>query len=254
MLLLHAPAGANCNYISIIINNNNKKEIIKNLVYHKLGTHNSIIRVIKPSENLEEIKKYLTDKKYIACFVHFWREEFNEFHKEKNILSFQIFIDDYKEIVIINWFEKFIFNYTTDQDKLAGQQWLKNQDNVWKNYTSFTTERAVVHWLYNIDTKPGFKKECSFKKIFNFSSMYNSFELTKNEFLKFNINYSKEMYNTWKDSQKIIFDSWNLIKNNVNTPENLEHFYQRGIAIALNGLKNNLKEQECWDQLSKKLQ
>ena len=94
----------------------------------------------------------------------------------------------------------------------------------------------------------------SFTKKFYFSSMYESYYLAKEQFKKFGIEYTEKMYEDWRTSQNKIFNSWNLIKSNIDNPEYLTQFYQRGIAMALNGLKNNLKEQECWDQLSKKLQ
>ena len=45
---------------------------------------------------------------------------------------------------------------------------------------------------------------------------------------KFDTDYTENMYNNWKDSQKIPIESWIQIKNNIETPKNLEHFYQRG--------------------------
>ena len=71
-------------------------------------------------------------------------------------------------------------------------------------------------------------------------------KLTLHEFEKFSVNYSEEEYINWKNSQKIIFNSWNSIKNNLNTPKNLEFDYQKGIAIALKGIKENIIEQDCW--------
>ena len=83
--------------------------------------------------------------------------------------------------------------------------------------------------------------------------MYRSFEKTRQEFKKFHIEYTETMYNDWKDSQKIPINSWNTIKNNIETPENLKYFFRRGIAMALYGIKHRMEEKVCWDQLSKRL-
>jgi len=255
MLIIYAPAGANCNYIVAIINNTTS-EIKKEIVYHSLGTHTGKIKVVQGHENLEDIKKYIDKNIGIGCLFHHWRNEYDEFLNKENVEPFQIYIDDYKEIVVINWFEKFLCNPVFETDKIASQKWMSIQDKQWKNYTRFVGERAVTHWIYRVHSNlvEGFENHTLFEKKFNFSSMYKSFELTQKEFKKFDTDYTENMYNNWKDSQKIPIESWIQIKNNIETPKNLEHFYQRGIAIALNGLKNNLNEHDCWNQVSLNLQ
>jgi hypothetical protein len=254
MIFLYAPAGANCNYI---LGHLLKINIDKNLVYHKVGTHSGKFLVIdRYLDNVGTIKKYLDNKNIKACIFHFWKQEFNEFLYIEEIIPLQILIDNYSELVVINWIEKFLLNPSFETDKNAAQEWRNSQKKIWDLYTKFPLERAVLHWLYKIhlNVAEAFEDNQSFTKKFYFSSMYESHDLTKEQFKKFDIEYTKKMYEDWKTSQNKIFDSWNLIKSNIDTPEYLPQFYQRGIAIALDGLKKKLKEQECWDQLSKKLQ
>jgi len=250
MLILYAPAGANCNYICTIINNPTS-EIKKEIVYHSVGTHARKIKVIQGHENLEDIEKYIDKNIGTGCLFHYWKPEYDKFLQKENVKTVHICIDDYKEIVVINWFEKFLYNPKFKVDQKAAQEWLNTQKKIWREKTKFVFERAVVHWIYNfLLTTPGSNNHPLFEKKFNFSSMYKSFELTQKEFKKFDTDYTENMYNNWKDSQKIPIESWIQIKNNIETPKNLEHFYQRGIAIALNGLKNNLNEHDCWNQVS----
>ena len=254
MLLLYAPAGANCNYI---LGRLLKINIDKNIVYHNVGTHLGKFCVIdRYLDNVDTIKKYLNNKNLQACIFHFWKQEFNELLFREKIIPLQILIDNYLELVLINWMEKFLLNPSFEADKNAAQEWKNLQKKIWEPYTKFPLERAVLHWLYKIysNVAEAFENNQSFTKKFYFSSMYESYDLAKEQFKKFDIEYTKKMYEDWRTSQNKIFNSWNLIKSNIDNPEYLTQFYQRGIAMALNGLKNNLKEQECWDQLSKKLQ
>ncbi len=254
MIFLYAPGGANCNYIlgSIL-----KINIDKNIVYHKVGTHSGKFRVIdRYLDNVDTIKKYLDNKNIKACIFHFWKEEFNELLYEEEITPLQILIDDYSELVVINWIEKFLLNPSYENDKNAAQRWKNSQKKIWEPYTKFPLERAVFHWMYRIylNVAEAFENNQSYTKKFYFSSMYQSYEMAKEQFEKFDVDYTKNMYEDWRMSQNKVFDSWNLIKSNIETPECLTQFYQRGIAMALYGQKNKLKEQECWDQLNKRLQ
>lgn len=255
MIILYGPAGANCNYICLVINKVDP-QIKQNIVYHYLGTHAGNIKVVRQQEDLEVIEKSLDDKKYFGCIFHYWEDTYEKLLERNNINPFQIYIDDYKEMVVINWFEKFLHNPTTKRDEMQSQQWIKSQKTHWEKYTNFVGERAVTHWIYKIYSNAikEFENNTFFKKKFNFGSMYNSFELTQKEFKKFDIEYTETMYNNWKDSQKIPIDSWKQIKDNIETPKNLKKFYQRGIAIALEGLKQKMSEEDCWTQMSVKLQ
>ena len=150
--------------------------------------------------------------------------------------------------MLINWQEKLRINPIDDKDKSFSIEWEEQQKNAWQNYTKFPIERAVVRWTYNLYNKEfiDVKKSSNIDSFFLFGSLYESYEQTKSEFEKFFINYSIEEYNNWKVSQKIIFDSWNAIKNNLKTPNRLQFDYQKGIAIALKGIKENISEQDCW--------
>ena len=93
MLLLYAPAGANCNYI---LGRLLKINIDKNIVYHNVGTHLGKFCVIdRYLDNIDTIKKYLNNKDLQACIFHFWKREFNELLYREKIIPLQILIDNY---------------------------------------------------------------------------------------------------------------------------------------------------------------
>jgi len=257
-ILLYGPAGSNCNYIILTLANKNTNNIIKKQFssYHYLGTHAGKISVIQPYHTFKELSIYF-EKNYTGYIFHHWKNEYNFLLNKDDLFPLQCVIDGLNYVVIINWIEKFLFHPDFKQDSTAAQEWIKNQEESWAPYTVFPLERAIVRWMYTIykdkNRDNGYSDEPMFMNKFNFSTFYKSYNDTKLEFQKMNYNYTEDEYVKWRDSQKIIFESIEKIDKNRNNLKNLDKFYQRGIAIALNGLEHNLSETECWDQLNIKL-
>ena len=227
------------------------------LSYHRIGTHGGNIKVMKLFPTNEELNNIIKKTNFIGYIFHRWNDEYNFLLDQKDVLSLQCVIDDLNYVVIINWIEKFLFNPDFKQDSTAAQEWIKNQEASWAPYTLFPLERAIVRWMYTIykdkNRDNGHLDDPMFTNKFNFSSFYKSYNHTKLEFQKMNYNYTEDEYVKWKTTQKGIFESIENIDKNRNNLKNLDNFYQRGIAIALNGLEHNLSETECWDQLNIKL-
>lgn len=248
MFLLIGNSGSNHNYIGLKIN---KIEIKNILTYHKFGTHGFKNNILDISySNYIEIEEKLKKNNsiFMVCFASMYNKEIFNLLKKYDIKIIQILIEKNQECLLINWQEKLRINPIDDKDKSFSIEWEEQQKNVWQNYTKFPIERAVVRWTYNLYNKEfiDVKKSSNIDSFFLFGSLYESYEQTKIEFEKFFINYSIEEYNNWKSSQKIIFDSWNAIKNNLKTPNRLQFDYQKGIAIALQGIKENINEHNCW--------
>jgi hypothetical protein len=250
MYLIFSPAGANINYIGLKLC---KIPTKKMFAYHDMGLHdlkkNIVIDV--SDQPISKIKEFSKNQniKFMTCINH--KEEHYNLIKENNnsLLPLQIIVEKNQELLLINWQEKLRFNNNSlEITKKAIKEWEETQINSWQSYTKFTIERAVLHWTYKIFNKDykEIKKIIGIKNFFNFSSFYESYENISNEFKKYQIKYSEQEYNDWKSSQEIIFNSWNAIKNNLDTPNKLKLDYQKGIAIALRGIKENINEQDCW--------
>ena len=247
MFLLIGNGGSNHNYIGLKLCGIKTENI---LTYHTFGTHSGNTILDVSNLNYTEIKKKIKKNKYVSmvCFASKWNKTLFELIKENNIKIIQILIEKNQECLLINWQEKLRITPVDHEDRLFSKDWEEQQKNAWQNYTKFPIERAVVRWTYNLYNKEfiDVKKNLNADSFFLFGSLYDSYEKTKIEFEKFFVNYSKEEYNNWKTSQKIIFDSWNAIKNNLKTPNRLQLDYQKGIAIALQGIKENINEHDCW--------
>jgi hypothetical protein len=247
MFLLIGNSGSNHNYIGLKLCG---IKIKHTLTYHKFGTHgnNNILDI----SNLDytEIEKNLKKNNYIfmVCFASKCNANLFSLLKIYNIKIIQIYVEKNQECLLINWQEKLRINPEENKDKFFSKDWEEQQRKIWKNYTKFSIERAVLRWMYCLynDKFIDIKKNANADYFFLFHSLYDSYEYAAKEFKKFSVDYSVEEYNDWKLSQKIIFDSWEDIKNNIITPNKLQFDYQKGIAIALRGLKENISEQECW--------
>ena len=247
MFLLIGNSGSNHNYIGLKIN---KIKIKNELTYHRHGTHGNKNILDISYLNYTEIEKRLKENNFIfmVCFSAMYSKEIFNLLKKYDIKVVQILIEKNQECLLINWQEKLRINPMEDKDRHYSKDWEEQQKIAWQNYTNFPIERAIVRWTYKLYDKEfiDVKKNSNVNSFFLFSSFYESYEQTRIEFEKFSVNYSEEEYINWKNSQKIIFNSWNSIKNNLNTPKNLEFDYQKGIAIALKGIKENISEQDCW--------
>ena len=80
--------------------------------------------------------------------------------------------------------------------------------------------------------------------MFNWSVMYDSSQATVDEFKKIGYNYTVEEHDKWLASQSKILGYWQDIKNNIETPLNLEDDVHKGLALALHGKQYNLDRQQ----------
>jgi hypothetical protein len=247
MFLLIGNSGSNHNYVGLRIN---EIEIKNELTYHNYGTHSSKNILDISYLNYIEVEKKLKKNNsiFMVCFASMYNKEIFNLLKKYNIKIIQILIEKNQECLLINWQEKLRINPMNNKDKSLSKEWEEQQKNAWQNYTKFPIERAIVRWTYNLYNKEfiDVKKNHNIDSFFLFGSLYESYKKTKTEFEKFSVNYLEEEYNNWKTSQKIIFDSWSAIKNNLKTPNRLQLDYQKGIAIALQGIKENINEHDCW--------
>ena len=231
MYIIIGPAGSNINYISQVLTDT---ELPVMLTYHynTNGAH-SLTRdkdwparlVTPPSTNY---------KSYIGA----------------NDLPIQIIIENEKKFLVLNWFEK--HSRSESYDVPWFNDWCNTQSKVW-NPVSEDEEtrliRGVVRWYYSLHDKdhPDIIDLKEIKNKFYFDKFYsNNYELIAQEFAKYNKDYTFQMFNNWRESQKIIFDSMNSIMNNLNNPNKLNSFWQKGLAMALYGFQNNLNEQQTW--------
>ena len=252
MYLIFSSAGANVNYIGLKLC---KIPTKKMLSYHDIALHDMQRKIVLDVSvnNVSEIEALSKNKdiKFLTCINH--RKEHYNLITEKNYLfkPLQILVEKNQEFVIINWQEKLRFEkMSPNWSKKLIKKWENEQKNVWQTYTKFAIERAVLHWTYKLfDTNyHEVKKIEGIQNFFNFSCFYESYTMVKNEFRKYEIEYLEDEYNDWKLSQEKIFNSWNLIKDNLNSPNKLSLDYQRGLAIALKGITENITEEDCWAQ------
>jgi len=245
-------SGSNHNYIGLTLSNSN---IDNRLTYHNLGTHGNAFKDISYSTH-NEIEKIIKEDDFtlLVCFASKWNNDTFKLIKKHNIKIIQILIEKNQECLLINWQEKLRINFENDDDQLS-KDWEEQMKVAWQNYTKFPIERAIVQWTYKLYNKEfiDVKKTPYADSFFLFGSLYDSYKQAEIEFKKFDIEYSEDEYNKWKASQKTVFDSWTTIKDNLKTPKNLKVDYQRGIAFALQGIKEEINEEQCWQKFKHKL-
>ena len=214
-----APAGSNVAYISLIFN---QEQYNDGLAYHS--------RDVLP-----------------------WTHDLNYKNVSKN--NVKIYFDNNLELIILNWFHKFIVKPDkVDWVLRYATEWTEAQKKSWSDYGEDWCVRAVLRWLYKIHLDPIYKsKIVEPGKNFCGSVLYNGYDLVKEEFKKHRINYTKEQYQNWLDSQKPVLDSWNHIKNTtgIDKIKNLKYNFEEGVALGLYGLKKKFTEEVAWQHYSK---
>ena len=231
-ILILSPAGGNGNYIALVLMNLLGKS---ELCYHMQGTHGPC-------------------KGGLIYHVHTWTSEKEYLLGDKDCITLQNVFDENFWFVIINWWEKMYYNVDPN-DRLAKgfiEDWLITQTKIWSKYRH-PIVRAVLHWFYGYFTKthPECKRIEKIKSTFNFSAFYEDYQALALEFEKFGIDYTEEMYQKWKSSQSVIFQSYNNILN--SDIKGLKFDYQKAIKIGFLGIENNLNERQCWESFKKYL-
>jgi len=219
MFYFIAPAGSNVAYISLIFN---QESYNYGLAYHS--------RDIRP-----------------------WTHDLNYKNIAEN--NIKIYFNDNLELIILNWFYKFIVKPdNTDWVLQYATEWTDSQKKVWSDFGEDWCIRAVLKWMYNIHADPNYKsKIVEPGKNFCGSVLYNGYDLTKEEFKKHHINYTKEEYQKWLNSQKPVIDSWKHIKDTtaIDKIKKLKYNFEKGVALGLYGLKNKLTEEVTWQHYIK---
>ena len=232
-----SPTGGSGNYIALtLLNKISKPE----LSYHWQGTH------------------YSTNEQLIR-HIHRWNEQHDanlinssRWLPHEDSIFLQNVIDKKWEFVIINWWEKIYHNAGKSKLRKDGEDWISWQKDLWKNY-NHPIVRAILTWTYSYNdcTAPELKRIQNIKNTFQFDSLYTDYLATKKEFEKYDIEYTEKQYNEWRQSQNIIFDSYEAIQT---TPiAILEKDYQKAIALSRIGIKDGLNVDECWEKFKHKL-
>ena len=231
MYVIIGPAGSNINYISQVLTDTKLPSMLS---YH----YN-----INGSHSLKKTENWPVKQIFLPC------TDYQSYLNEKNLII-QIVIEQQKKFLLLNWFEKHSRRESHDGPWL--ENWCDTQYQSWEPYIEDKETRlirGVVYWFYSLQDKnhPDMIDLKEVKNKFYFDNFYsNNHKAISQEFAKFDKDYSLQMYNKWIESQKIIFDSMDSIMNNLNSPHKLNSFWQKGLAIALYGLKNKLNEQQTW--------
>ena len=235
-MLVH-PSGGCGNYILI---NLCKIDIKFTLAYHDYGTHSKFnndngiydVRSIKDKNNVKGIL-IVTNRYYLDVDRI---KEYNE-----NII--QVCIDDFNELIVLNWFLK--------HDSSMIDSWQKEQKKHWKG--KYNLEKSVHEWTIKMFDKnfEDIKRIPEIKKIFNFSSLYKNYNEAQSEFLKFDIEYKEDKHKNFLLSQKPVLDTWqNILVCAEKNPLSLEEYFTRGIALAIHQKKLNLSKEELYDKFN----
>ena len=225
-MIIIAPAGSNITYIGFILNNIKIKDI---LTYHNL---------------------YFKQSRIKTKFSWIHNLDINYVSKQ----DVKIYFDHYQEVIILNWHIKFRTYPNSKHDTDYGKSWEQEQKLSWEKFTTQWEERAILHQTIKILTETNISQKIYYPgRNFNGSCLYKGYAESKEEFLKFGINYSKSQYDVWKDSQKPIFDRWHFILSNITLEKikKIDSPIEKGIALGVYSINNKIVENELWEKYIK---
>lgn len=237
MIYFIAPSGGNNSYICLKLLGTNLDGMT---TYHDKGTHSDdkeIINILNISEKTDNTKIIVS-------------EDYNDIKdmitEDDTVIRNNI--DKYRELLLLNWFHKNTEPMPWNPVLKYGwrDSWIEWQTDLWKNNSKIPIASAVAEWLYKLfdDNFAEIKIIPEITKVFNWSVMYESSQATVDEFKKIGYNYTVEEHDKWLISQSNILGYWQDIKNNIETPLNLEDDVHKGLALALYGKQNNLNRQQ----------
>jgi len=238
MIYFIAPSGGNNSYICLKLLGTNLDGMT---TYHDKGTHSDeheIINILSISEKTDNTKIIVT-------------EEYNDIKdmitEDDTVIRNNI--DKYRELLLLNWFHKNTEPMPWNPVLKYGwrDSWIEWQTDLWKNNSKIPIASAVAEWLYKLfdDNFAEIKIIPEITKVFNWSVMYEGSQATVDEFKKIGYNYTVEEHDKWLISQSNILGYWQDVKNNIETPLNLEDDVHKGLALALYGKQNNLNRQQA---------
>ena len=237
MIYFIAPSGGNNSYICLKLVGTNLDGMT---TYHDKGTHsddNEIINFLHYAERTENTKVIITEN----------------YNNVKDLITandtvIRNNIDKYREMLLLNWFHKNLAQLGDEPEVQYGwrDSWIKWQTDLWKNNSKVPVASAVAEWMYKLydDNFTEIKPIPEITKVFNWSVMYDSSQATVDEFKKIGYNYTVEEHDKWLASQSKILDYWQAIKDNVDTPLNLDDDVHKGLALALHGKTYDLNRQQ----------
>ena len=237
MIYFIAPSGGNNSYICLKLVGTNVDGMT---TYHDKGTHsddNEIINFLHYAERTENTKVIITEN----------------YNNVKDLITandtvIRNNIDKYREMLLLNWFHKNLAQLGDEPEVQYGwrDSWIKWQTDLWKNNSKVPVASAVAEWMYKLydDNFTEIKPIPEITKVFNWSVMYDSSQATVDEFKKIGYNYTVEEHDKWLASQSKILGYWQVIKDNVDTPLNLDDDVHKGLALALHGKTYDLNRQQ----------
>ena len=241
MIYFIAPSGGNNNYICMKLIG---KTTGSATTYHVSGSHSAEKIII----NLLNYKKgeMTPDTKVIIS---------QDYNSIKDLIKpgddvIQNYIDDDRGLLLLNWFHKNIEAIEDPEYPYLKHgwrdSWINWQRDLWKDVSKNPVASAVTEWMYKLfdDDFSDIKRVPEITKVFNWSVMYESSQATVDEFKKIGYNYTVEEHEKWLTSQSTILGYWQNIRDNIETPLDLEDDVHKGIALALNGKQYDLNRQQ----------
>jgi hypothetical protein len=228
--LLGTP-GSNINYIGLVLTDCVRLPVLT-YHYHLLGSH---------TKDFEQ-----ANFRYSLTYDYSCRNAL----ENPSTITIQILCKDKFQYILLNWFHK--WNNKQDSDFPYLQKWMEQQDAAWAEVhddKDTRLSRAVLHWFYKFNDREfiDIKDINEIKNKFLFESFYTGYHLDlQKEFDKYKKNYTKYMYDQWAQSQNIVFRSADKIEKNIEHPERLDTFFEKGIAMGLYGQKSGLSETDTW--------
>ena len=170
--------------------------------YHGEGSHSKKKEII----NYMHIDTVNEDTKVIIT---------QDYDNIKNLVSakdtvIQNYIDQHREMLLINWFHKNIERLGDEPELRYGwrDSWISWQTDLWKDVSKNPVASAVAEWMYKLfdDNFSDIKRVPEIQKVFNWSVMYDTPQATVDEFKKIGYDYTIEEHEKWLESQSQILD------------------------------------------------
>ena len=215
MIFFIAPSGGNNSYICMKLIN---KDTGSTTTYHGEGSHSKKKEII----NYMHIDTVNEDTKVIIT---------QDYDNIKNLVSakdtvIQNYIDQHREMLLINWFHKNIEQLGDEPELRYGwrDSWISWQTDLWKDVSKNPVVSAVAEWMYKLfdDNFSYIKRVPEIQKVFNWSVMYDTPQATVDEFKKIGYDYTIEEHEKWLESQSQILGYWRKIQENIDNPLQLE--------------------------------
>ena len=166
----------------------------------------------------------------------------------------KIAFDYWQELPVINWQVKFRLHPNTEYDAKAGHLWNDQQKSLWSSYDDLWETRSILRWTSTTLGDPYMKSDADkVGRIFKGTCLYEGYESARAEFKKFDIDYPKDSYDNWRQSQDVVFKYWQQVKDAVSVEKARALGSQTLVGVALGSIasKNKITEEEVWETFIK---